>query len=83
MGFSTPAVPFVPRDSVGCLDLVCWLFLIGLSAYPSQGEGYIAVGCTTGIYVSKRVAEYCGLSELTLLLVTNLVAHSISESLGI
>lgn len=35
-----------------------------LSAF--QGENYIAIGCTTGIYVSKRTIEYCESSNLSL-----------------
>ena len=34
-----------------------------LSAF--QGENYIAIGCTTGIYVSKRTIDYCESSKLS------------------
>ena len=47
----------------------------------SQRENYIAIGCTSGIYVSRRTErteDYCESSRLTPVLVTNLVA-SISE----
>ena len=54
---------------------------MGLSAF--QGEGYIAVGCTSGIYVSKRATEYCESSELLLPLVIYSATSSFSESLGI
>lgn len=51
---------------------------MSLSAF--QGVGYIAVGCTSGVYVSKRAAEYCELSELPLPLVVNSATSSFSES---
>jgi hypothetical protein len=54
----------------------------------SQRENYIAIGCTSGIYVSKRTErteDYCESesSRLSPVLVTNLVARSISEDPGI
>jgi hypothetical protein len=49
----------------------------------SGGEGYIAVGCTSGIYVSKRATDHCESPELPHIPATNSVAHSISESPGI
>jgi hypothetical protein len=39
-----------------------------MSLLASQGEGYIAVGCTNGIYVSKRATDYSELSGLQLVL---------------
>ena len=39
-----------------------------MSLLAYQGEGYIAVGCTSGIFVSKRAADYCELSGLQLVL---------------
>jgi hypothetical protein len=54
---------------------------MNLSAF--QGEGYIAVGCTSGVYLSKRADEYCKLSELPLPLVTNSATSSFYESPGI
>ena len=49
-----------------------------------QGESYIAVGCTRGVYISKRATEYCGSESLepSLIFVINPVA-SISKSPGI
>jgi len=32
--------------------------VVSAAGFSSQGEGYIAVGCTSGIYVSKRAADY-------------------------
>ena len=49
-----------------------------------QGESYIAVGCTRGVYISKHATEYCESEslELSLISVTNPVV-SISKSPGI
>jgi len=55
-------------------------------ARGSQRENYIAIGCTSGIYVSKRTErteDYCKSPRLSLVLVTNLVARSVSEGPGI
>ena len=52
----------------------------------SRRENYIAIGCTSGIYVSKRTErpeDYSESSRLSPVLVTNLVACSISEDPGI
>jgi hypothetical protein len=54
---------------------------MGFSAF--QREGYIAVGCTTGVYVSKRAAEYCESLALPLVFATNSIVCSFSESPGI
>jgi hypothetical protein len=50
-----------------------------------QGESYIAVGCTRGVYISKYATEYCESEslELSLILVTNHPVASISKSPGI
>ncbi len=58
----------------------------GFQQEGSQRENYIAIGCTSGIYVSKRTErteDYCELSRLSPVLVMNSVARSISEDLGI
>ena len=49
-------------------------------------ENYIAIGCTSGVYVSKRTErneDYCELSRHSPASVTNLAARSISEDFGI
>jgi hypothetical protein len=40
-----------------------------LSAF--QGEDYIAIGCSTGVYISKRAVDHSELSKLSPVLVTN------------
>lgn len=49
-------------------------------------ENYIAIGCTSGIYISKhteRTENYGELPRPSPVLVTNLVVYSISEDSGI
>ena len=61
-----------------------WEFQWGSPRSPR--ENYIAIGCTSGIYVSKRTErteDYCEWSRLSPVLVTNSVSRSISEDLGI
>jgi hypothetical protein len=56
------------------------------SSRGSERENYIAIGCTSGIYVSRRTErteDYSESSRLSPVLDTNLVARSISEDPGI
>jgi hypothetical protein len=46
-----------------------------------QKRNYLAAGCTNGIYVGIR-ADSCELSYISLTLVVNLLAYSISEGFG-
>ena len=51
--------------------------------FPGEArEDYIAIGCTSGVYVTKRTErteDYCEPSRPSPIVVTNLVARSISE----
>jgi hypothetical protein len=63
-----------------------WEGFLWESRGGSQRENYIAIGCTSGVYVSRRTErteDYCKLSRLSPVLVTNLVVRSISEDPGI
>jgi hypothetical protein len=59
---NTLAVSFVPRFLVGRHGLLPLISTHAISAF--QGELYIAIGCTSGIYVSKRAIDCCESSKL-------------------
>ena len=60
MGCTILAVPSVPPNSVRHFAVISFSSAHVFSA--SQGEDYIAIGCTSGIYVSNRGAN-CGSSK--------------------
>jgi hypothetical protein len=57
------------------------------SEFPGETrEDYIAIGCTSGVYVTKRTErteDYGESSRPSPIIVTNLVARSISEDPGV